>query len=616
MGNNRYHRFRDILLVSFGLAFLAYIIARILNVSLSCDENGSYFMFVQKGEIFPTAYDVYSANNHALNTAMMMWCEKLFGTTVFAIRLPNLIGAALYLFSTAMMCRRIRPPFIGVLAYLVLNTNPYMIQYFGVARGYGIAAGFMSFAFWQLWLYFDNGYKMCNLIPAIIAGTLAVFANYSYFNLFLPVAGFTGIIALWRPGASISSMRARIIPAAFIAVIVLGSLAVIIPIAQSIKEAGGFWPSGLTTFWSGSIMTIVHCMLNDVTHDATTVDRIIIIIGELYFVAALAAIVWTIVKWKDGERPLFPIFIFTVLTLSGLSVMVQFWLMGTEIVIQRMGLFMLWPFMILISLAAGFPGRFNVFVHVPFTILTSVLVWHFFATASLDREVYRPYSEDVNIAIDEIRKANTGKDRVHLGLDHLILAHGFRFYQVSMPLSDFDVVVDSLKFHPLNDFCFVTKDFEEEVPVNWKVMKTYGNGNVLYHNNAPITEIVYRKLLHKGSDSTVVIDSTNKAWVFGDRLEDTIGSVGGMLIHIRYEMKRGYFTRGSNYVSVQRDGKEIYVRRIDMQEFPGTGDWVIVEKDIIIPQLKPSDDIVIPCFWDFGGPIEIRNYSVTLEGYN
>lgn len=546
----------------------------------------------------------------------MMLCEKLFGTNVFAIRLPNLIGAALYLFSTAMMCRRIRSPFIGVLAYMVLNTNPYMIQYFGVARGYGIAAGFMSFAFWQLWVYFDNGYKMRNLIPAIMAGTLAVFANYSYFNLFLPVAGFTGIIALWRPGASISSMRARIIPAVFIAVIVLGSLAVIIPIAQSIKEAGGFWPSGLTTFWSGSIMTIVHCMLNDVTHDATTVDRIIIIIGELYFVAALAAIVWTIVKWKDGERPLFPIFIFTVLSLSGLSVMVQFWLMGTEIVIQRMGLFMLWPFMILISLAAGLPGKFNAFVHLPFTAITGILVWHFLSTASLEHEVYHPSSENVDDAIAYMQETDGHGDRIRISVDPEIYISGFEFYMHTSRLADFDVVTaDSMWTHPLNAYCLLTGRNAGKISgENWAIVKQYSNNNVLYRNNNSFT-LVQEKQLNVESDTIALLNEERGGFSVAYRVNDTIVDSSKTLVRMQFLMKRDRFSRGSSWIAIHRGGKEKYVHRADYRIFPYSDEWVPVEYTVVLPDLRIGDDIVIGQFRENGNEILLKQLSVTIEAW-
>lgn len=614
MENNRYQRLRDIFLVSVGAALLVYIIVRILNVSLSCDENGSYFMFASKGAIFPQTYDLFSANNHSLNTAMMIACERIFGTNQFAIRFPNLIGAVLYIFSTAMMCRRMRSPVIGMLTFLVLNTNPYMIQYFCVARGYGIAAGFMSLAFWQLWLYFDEHYRFRHLAVAVVAGTLAIFANYSYLHLFLPVAGFAGLIALWQPGKQNVGKAARILPAAFIAFFVLGSLAVIVPIGQQIKDAGGFWPTGITTFWSGAVASVVQCMLYDVTHDETIVQRIVIVIGALYVVASLAVVVWSIVRWKEGVRKLFPFFVFAVLTLSGLSVMMQFWLMDTEIVVQRMCLFMVWPLMLLIGLAADLPGRVYWAVAGPFAVLTFVLTWHFFRTASIDKEAYHPPSENVQDAIALI-EAQSGHAPVSLGLDPTIYAHGFEFYLLSGQHPQFNIVLaDSLLTHPLNEYCFLTAPLRGKATApQWELLAAYTNGNAVFRNTQFQKKNVLQLPANTATDTLITLTEENVAFNSGYHVADTLSDSAHVLVRVKFQMKRPRFTWGGHWISWYRNGKEQYVYRTDLRMFPASDDWQDVEFTAVLPQLQAGDDIITATYWEHGESIELKNYSVTLE---
>ena len=144
-------RYRDIFIIVSGLALFIYIVLRAYLLSFTVDENGTYGMFVSRGIVLPEVYDHFSANDHPLNTAMMIFFEKIFGSGELSLRFPNVLAGLLYLFSTAMMVRRMRPALFSAAAFLVLNLNPYLVQYFSLARGYGLACGLTAFAFWQAW---------------------------------------------------------------------------------------------------------------------------------------------------------------------------------------------------------------------------------------------------------------------------------------------------------------------------------------------------------------------------------------------------------------------------------------------------------------------------------
>lgn len=600
-----------------GLVLFTYIIARAVNVSVETDEAGSWSMFVINGDIFPSKYDFFSANNHALNTAGMLFFQKLFGPNLFAMRLPNVLAGALYLFSTAMMARRMRSPLIGALAFVVLNTNPYMLQYFSVARGYGLAAGLMSFAFWQLWLYFDEGFRMKNLAMALIAMVLSVFANYTYLNLFLPALGFTFLLTLFRPGAAESKKNIRLLHAAITGAVVLGVLAIVVPIGNSIQAAGGFWPVHFKTFWAESMGSVMEGILFDRSRDPEVIYGLIVFSAEVYFVASLAVIVWTLMKRKEKDVTFFPLFVFVTLTLAGVSVVLQHEWLGLGLPVQRIGLFFVWPLLLLASLAAGMARKNYWFVVAPFALFTAFLTWHFTKTVNVWHEAFNPAGQQVNHAIRLLRDQNTDGGRIHIGVDPVIGSHGFDFYRRTLPLYEFDVMLDTTFNNPLNEYCFVSRDYQWKVPQEqWEPVKSYVNGNVLYRWKNPRTQLIESQQLNEPDPVPVLLNNDKMFRAGGGRWFGSLPDSVLMIAKVRMEVKRTGGARGISWLNVFRyGGEELFVQATALEELTVEGEWQAVEYETILPHLEYGDDVIVTAYWNEHGTIEVRNIMVTVDAY-
>ena len=131
------------------LGILALNVYRACTQSLTVDEAFTYNSFIAPplGEAF--AY--YDANNHVLNTLLCRVVVKLFGPSEVVLRLPSLLGGALYLFTVLGLSEWMFGASIqAIISFVVLATNPIVLDYLSAARGYSLGLGLEFLAIWVI----------------------------------------------------------------------------------------------------------------------------------------------------------------------------------------------------------------------------------------------------------------------------------------------------------------------------------------------------------------------------------------------------------------------------------------------------------------------------------
>jgi 4-amino-4-deoxy-L-arabinose transferase-like glycosyltransferase len=122
---------------------------RAVTQSITTDEAFTYDRFVSK----PSAglVERFDANNHVLNSLLSKASVGLFGLKEWTLRLPSILGGALYLFAAYRICFLL---FGGgawsFLATALLTTNPLLLDHLSAARGYGLALAFLLLAAYEL----------------------------------------------------------------------------------------------------------------------------------------------------------------------------------------------------------------------------------------------------------------------------------------------------------------------------------------------------------------------------------------------------------------------------------------------------------------------------------
>ncbi|MGZ3867438.1 MAG: hypothetical protein ACXVC2_13055, partial [Bacteroidia bacterium] len=94
--NNK--RFDTIFKIISVVTFLI-VALRSYFVPFNHDESATFFFFIQSGKYMPFYADA-DANNHILNSILGNFCFHLFGSSPFALRLPNLLGFLILILAT------------------------------------------------------------------------------------------------------------------------------------------------------------------------------------------------------------------------------------------------------------------------------------------------------------------------------------------------------------------------------------------------------------------------------------------------------------------------------------------------------------------------------------
>jgi hypothetical protein len=173
-------RFAARLLNSFAAVLLfALAVYRAATLSFTIDEAATYMGYVQHGWI-GIFHGPFDANNHVLYSILEKFTRQWFGLSELSLRLPALLGAALFLWSLARLCAILVPGlWFSLLAFLIAAGNPVTLDFMVAARGYGLALGLLSFALLQWIEWLEDG-RASRVVIASFALGLSVAANLMF----------------------------------------------------------------------------------------------------------------------------------------------------------------------------------------------------------------------------------------------------------------------------------------------------------------------------------------------------------------------------------------------------------------------------------------------------
>jgi 4-amino-4-deoxy-L-arabinose transferase-like glycosyltransferase len=186
-----------LLALTIGLFFLFYIGIRAGKLSMTHDESsttnvvdGSYNNIMFAENMFGTA------NNHVLNSLLLKKSVNLFGWHEWSIRLPNVLYFILYFVAVLLLMQHISRNIFFRFAGILLFCMPhFVIDYFSLARGYGMAVAFQTMSLYLLIRFFQER-KEKHLAVSFIMLALAVYANFTWLNILLAQWAVVNIVML------------------------------------------------------------------------------------------------------------------------------------------------------------------------------------------------------------------------------------------------------------------------------------------------------------------------------------------------------------------------------------------------------------------------------------
>jgi hypothetical protein len=177
--------------VGWGLAllFFALAVVRAALVPLTYDEAASYLRYIVSDPL--SAFNFAVATNHLLNTLLTKAAYLVAGGHELVLRLPNLLAYAAYLSFSLLIARRVTDKAVALAGFLLLNLNPYVLDFFSLSRGYGLSLALLLGMFYFLLrsvpLLTADGGGGPDLTRALVLGGAATWANFTLVNVFIAV---------------------------------------------------------------------------------------------------------------------------------------------------------------------------------------------------------------------------------------------------------------------------------------------------------------------------------------------------------------------------------------------------------------------------------------------
>jgi len=325
-----------------GFSVFAYCCVRAILLDITTDESYTVMYYASDtwNEVL-TNIQKPSANNHILNSILVKLSSYLFGFKVFAIRIPSLCALILYItFSYKLSKLIVQRKTLVFLSFCILISNPYLLEMFSLARGYGLSLAFLVTSIYYLLKYLHNSNKTVNLVLALFLLLLAVYSSFIIINVWLAFAGFLFIFQVFVVKTGLFKTLGI-----YLAFSIILTLIIWEPVRVNIAH-NEFYYGGVLGIVFDSIYDLFMCLDYDNVMGSNYFAFMPGIFFSIFFISIFS--IFNSVRYKyinnNMHINLFAITIILFIVLA--SIGTQFTLLGTPVAKARTALF-LFPLMLL-----------------------------------------------------------------------------------------------------------------------------------------------------------------------------------------------------------------------------------------------------------------------------
>ncbi len=402
---------------------------------LSYAERSFYGIFI---------VDPPYAGCHIFLTLLAKPLITLFGATEFTLRLPTLIGHLIYLFFSYRLVILIHQNrWVRLCTWLLLNANPYLLDFFAIGRGYGLAIAMMTVScYYYLSFIKRESKKNKHLFIAFFTGFLAVYTNFTLLNYYVALLGTWGLYVLhntWQ--TKTFSLPILLQKYWSVPTVTLTMTAIIYTPLKRLIETDQFYFAGINGFWQDTVRSLARSYIYGMPYGGDIEIITSIIFAVFFFVSILVLLVhW----WKQKGANIDWVFtsMLSIFSLAMLSTIVQFHLIDTKYLFERIALFFLPLFFLTFSFSLQYAVRSHSFKKIGLTAITILSLFAVYHTVrASNTHTYRDwyYDRDSKAVMehirDEIAPNFKNGERVNVGLKWIYVP-SFYFYEKKWEVED------------------------------------------------------------------------------------------------------------------------------------------------------------------------------------
>jgi len=281
----------------FGIAIFYFIFQKANYASFTHDESFSYLQYVPQSFMELISFKDWYTNNHILNSIGMKYSEKLFGTSELSLRLHSLIALILYLIVASFVFGK-RFGLLNFLFFLLLISNPAIIDLFGMARGYGLSYAFMLTAFFFL-IKVIKAKSIHSIYPFHFAALPAVLSNFTMLTFYLASVGTVLVMEFLNQymnsgkiNSVFGSLKSHSIPLLFNIIVLYEPIRRVVTYTK--LDFGG-----KTGFFADTISQLIINSLHTTELSESTLGLLHVIFSATVIVSS-CLIIWNL-RYKNGR---------------------------------------------------------------------------------------------------------------------------------------------------------------------------------------------------------------------------------------------------------------------------------------------------------------------------
>ncbi len=411
-----------------GLFFFTYVFARTILVGITFDEAWTIGAFVRGSFYNIFIGEPVIANNHLLNSFLIKLVYSSGQETVFLARLPNLISMLAYLFFSYKICHTFFRPLLGLSLFLILISNPFLLDFFGLARGYGLGIGFLMSSIFFLLKFKKTGASK-NGIFALALGSFAVLSNFTFLFFWMGLLAANQLVYTTRKYFFWKNHKSDYLQFLGInSLVSIGLLGLIYFPIQKLRTKGGFWYGGSEGFYQDTLVSLTSYSLGNSVSKEASIFTLNLFLG-LFFLAIIMVAFKKVFTKKIFESTSVVLMVLLIVPFC-LNIFFHHFL-ETKFLIDRTALF----YFPLFILGLGFLIRENkwkltmIFMRGSFVIFSFLSLLNFYKNANFYCTINWPFDSRTAEVLNYINEKGKEQNKIFILDSTVMFSSALRYYQ-------------------------------------------------------------------------------------------------------------------------------------------------------------------------------------------
>ncbi|MBI5218443.1 MAG: hypothetical protein HY958_05885 [Bacteroidia bacterium] len=511
---------------------ISFDLYKAAHASFTHDESYTYLHFVNTNIMDIISYFEPFTNNHILNTLLMKFSQALLGTSELTLRLPNILSHLLYMIFIFKLFDRYCNKYF-ILFFILLNANPFLLDFFSLARGYGIAIGLMTAGLYYYCRYIENQ-KIHNHILSLVLIGFASLANFTLLNIFLILILMHNLFQFIINRRPFSLKNLWKINRINVMIGFVFSMILYEPIRKIIKyKLIDF--GGMEGFWHDTAGTLAHAFAYDVLY-----RDYMIVFFKMFFISFSVLFLLRIIKYFFKKNPVtlvqkFGLFFGLILFFLIDGTILQHYLLGTPYLELRFALFMypLFIFMCCFLIADFMTDSYKYLKGGFIVLITATLFLHTgyaINTSSYFEWKYDMHTKEMLKDIDRVKPKECSQ--IKLGITW-IFEPTVNFYKETLNLNWLSMVDRNGLKPEEHDYYYISPEDMNIIDTkNIEIIHCYPDfKNCLVRNNKK--SIRKKKIQLKAiNDNYICADSTLNHLIFANKEKAGLCETFSLIIYV------------------------------------------------------------------------------------